>query len=170
MLFFTADTHFHHKRAIPLNDRPFKDVDHMNSELIRRWNNRVTDNDTVVVLGDFCLAGVNKTRDIISQLNGEKILILGNHDVFNHKPNKWVEMGFRRVKHSGLLYGFGIAMSHYPYAGQEHDGRKFELALQDGGMPLLHGHVHKQWTRKGRMFNVGVDVRDYEPKTLEELL
>ncbi len=34
----------------------------------------------------------------------------------------------------------------------------------------LHGHIHTKYVRKGNLINVGVPVRDYEPKTLEELL
>ena len=51
---FTGDSHFNHTNIIKYTDRPFKDIYHMNETIIKNWNERVKDEDTVFHLGDFC--------------------------------------------------------------------------------------------------------------------
>jgi len=77
MYFFTADTHFNHKNIIEYCKRPFKDIDEMNNELIKRWNETVSEEDTVFHLGDFSFRGYWTFRN---KLNGKIILLRGNHD------------------------------------------------------------------------------------------
>ena len=48
-----SDTHFNHANIIQYCDRPFADVEQMNKELIKRWNNTVAKDDIVYQLGDF---------------------------------------------------------------------------------------------------------------------
>jgi calcineurin-like phosphoesterase family protein len=45
--------------------------------MIGRWNTKVKKDDLVLHLGDFAWKGM---QDVIPQLNGRKVLILGNHD------------------------------------------------------------------------------------------
>ena len=52
-LFITADTHFGHENCICYDNRPFKNLEHMDSELIRRWNARVKPFDQIIIAGDF---------------------------------------------------------------------------------------------------------------------
>ena len=54
-IWVTSDTHFYHRRILEYeaSSRPFKDIDEMNEELIRRWNKKVGTNDIVFHLGDF---------------------------------------------------------------------------------------------------------------------
>ena len=77
--FFTSDTHFGHENIIEYCGRPFKDVTHMNEELIRRWNARVTPDDVVFHLGDFSMMG-GAVSKFYKRLNGNIIWIKGNHD------------------------------------------------------------------------------------------
>ncbi|MBN1570216.1 MAG: hypothetical protein JXA73_20410 [Acidobacteria bacterium] len=35
---------------------------------------------------------------------------------------------------------------------------------------LLCGHIHEKWLRLGNIINVGVDVWDFTPQTIEELV
>lgn len=82
---FTGDLHFGHGNVIAFDKRPFATVDEMDAELIRRWNNKVDKGDLVYVLGDM----IWKTRNddapsLIKSLNGQIILIKGNHDRFLH--------------------------------------------------------------------------------------
>lgn len=53
MLFFIADTHFGHGSHYDLCRRPFKSVEEMDSFMIERWNERVSGNDTVYIVGDL---------------------------------------------------------------------------------------------------------------------
>ena len=53
-----------------------------NEALKQIWNNTIKENDAVIILGDFSLGNTKDTMEILNQLNGHKILIKGNHDLF----------------------------------------------------------------------------------------
>lgn len=52
-VFFTGDLHFGHENVLKFDNRPFTTVEEMDAELIRRWNNKVSNEDLVYVLGDM---------------------------------------------------------------------------------------------------------------------
>lgn len=79
-IFFTADHHFGHANIIRFTNRPFKDIDEMNEELIKRWNEKVGKEDFVYHLGDLSLGSPQKTKEILDELNGKIYLIKGNHE------------------------------------------------------------------------------------------
>ena len=78
--FYIADLHFGHKNGLFYDNRPFSDIEQHDKTLIERWNSAVGAEDTVWVLGDFSWYPASKTISILSQLNGTKRLIVGNHD------------------------------------------------------------------------------------------
>ena len=75
--FVTSDTHFGHSKIIDFCQRPFSSEEEMNKAMVANWNSVVTDKDTVIHIGDV---GWRSTLYWAKQLNGKKILILGNHD------------------------------------------------------------------------------------------
>lgn len=82
---FTGDLHFGHENVIQFDGRPFETVEEMDAEIIRRWNNKVDKGDLVYVLGDMIWKARNDDAPgIIKSLNGQIILIKGNHDRFLH--------------------------------------------------------------------------------------
>lgn len=52
MNFYTSDLHLGHANVIKFDNRPFANVDEMDQCIIIRWNERVSDDDTVFILGD----------------------------------------------------------------------------------------------------------------------
>jgi len=56
-IFFTSDTHFSHSNIIKFCDRPFSDVNEMNTALINNWNKVVPEDGIVFHLGDFAWSG-----------------------------------------------------------------------------------------------------------------
>ena len=80
-VFFIADLHFGHKDVIAFDNRPFRNVEEMEEEMIRHWNAKVSKKDHVFVIGDM-FGGVNTTHagEIVHALNGRIHLIRGNHD------------------------------------------------------------------------------------------
>lgn len=171
MNWFTADTHFGHKNVIPYCNRPFASVEEMDAELIRRWNFLVKPDDVVFHLGDFAFCGAIRAGIILSELNGLKVLIRGNHDR-GYTDTKWKRLGFYEVKQSDFktISGAPVRMSHFPFAGQEADTRDFsKYQLKDNGGWLLHGHVHEAWKQQDKMINVGVDQWAYAPVSEEEI-
>jgi calcineurin-like phosphoesterase family protein len=150
-VFFTSDTHFNHANIIKYCARPFSSVEEMNREMIDRWNSVVGPEDTVYHLGDFAMGKPSDWPAFFLQLNGAgKILVLGSHD---RKSKQMLKVGFTEV-HDKLEWD-GWLLQHRP---------------MNTGQRLLCGHVHEKWRRLGWIINVGVDVWDFTPRTIEELV
>ena len=122
----------------------------MDMELIRRWNDVVDPGDTVIHLGDFCFNRKDKDHDYYrEQLNGDLILVKGNHDARKEAPIQSL------VLHYG---GVDWRCEHYPMRRYKHN---------------LCGHVHSLWrTRKtgmGVVVNMSVDVWDFTPASMDDI-
>lgn len=81
--YIIGDLHFFDANIIRIAPRPFKSVQEMNEYMINGWNDTVEDIDTVIVAGDFInfeQCTKEEGWDIIDQLKGNIILIVGNHD------------------------------------------------------------------------------------------
>lgn len=181
-IFFTSDTHFGHENAIKFDNRPFETVEEMNEELIRRWNAKVGEDDTVYVLGDMIWKPRNEEATaIIKKLNGKIILIKGNHDSFvNNETNKNAFTAIKDYDDICVKLEDGsqrrVILSHYfiPfYNGHRRQGVH------------LHGHSHasEEYVQEeiikrtlaqngfeSRSYNVGCMHWNYEPVTLDEIL
>lgn len=181
-IFFTADLHFGHENVIAFDNRPFANVDEMDAELVRRWNEKVEKGDLVYVLGDM----IWKTRNddapsLIKSLNGQIILIKGNHDRFLHNAKaKAALAGVKDYDDICVTLEDGTKkrciLSHYfipTYNGHRHQGIH------------LHGHSHfsdeadleidiaDELNRQGfhnEIYNVGCMYWNYEPVTLDEII
>lgn len=174
MKYFTSDLHFGHKNIIRFCNRPFNDIDHMREMLIENWNSVVTPEDDVYHLGDFAFLNNDKTREIISRLNGRKHAIWGNHDEGKNFNN----MGFASMYQYAelrLAKDIVVKLSHFPYEGDHEDqGERYpELRpIRTDDKWLLHGHVHEIWQIKPeeRMINVGCDVWNYKPVSADRII
>ena len=176
-VFYTSDEHYGHRNIITYCNRPFRDTEEMTEELVRRHNAVVSANDLVYHLGDFAL-DERLVEPTLKRLTGKHRLIVGNHDRCH--PCRG---GFKKARQRYIGYGFEdvlVRMSeplfdaeHLPYAGSgDHveKERYAEWRPKNRGRWLLHGHIHTLWKVRDRMINVGVDVWDYAPVTLDSLL
>ena len=68
-IFFISDTHFGHKNILKYEDRPFKNIEEMDVEMINRWNKKVSKEDKVYILGDFSFGDKEYTMRILDELN-----------------------------------------------------------------------------------------------------
>lgn len=177
MIYYTSDLHFGHSNIIKYEHRPFTDVQDMTNKLIENWNSVVKDNDTVYILGDFAFNGsassVDDINNIVFKLKGEKHLIIGNHDQFinkqHFKPLLWKEITpYKRIKDTyidelGEKHNRIVCLFHYPI---EH------WDMQMYGSIHLHGHLHSKPTRlyQENRYNVGCDLWDYKPVTLQQII
>ena len=100
-IFLISDSHFGHKNIIKYCNRPFDNVEDMNSILIKNWNSVVDNEDYVYHLGDFGLGTKDELIAIGNKLNGHKILVMGNHDHMSKTAYK--ECGFDEVYENPVL-------------------------------------------------------------------
>jgi calcineurin-like phosphoesterase family protein len=155
-VFFTSDTHFGDHRVLNLYPRPFASVAEMDAALIARWNVTVGEGDEVWHLGDFARSR-RLAQALLPQLNGRKHLVVGNND-----PEPATEDGWASVQPYAEIEVEGrfLVLCHYPFRSWN---RQHKGALN------LHGHSHGRLKPLARQYDVGVDVRDYQPVTLAEL-
>ena len=75
-VFFIADMHFGHEAMLRFENRPFTDIKDQENQLIRNWNEAVTAEDEVYVLGDFSLSdSMEEVSRLCGSLNGKKTLV-----------------------------------------------------------------------------------------------
>jgi calcineurin-like phosphoesterase family protein len=201
--FHTSDTHFGHFNILNYSNRPFGSVQEMNEALIDNWNSAVRETDTVIHHGDVAMGpwagdedlGIASWDDILTRLNGYKILIVGNHDrIFKgmsltqqHRFAPHYAKWFHEVHHNyrghWLDNGVIVDLSHFPYDGDSHDEDRYnEHRLYDGGRILIHGHTHAEFAKHGhdarvsrskrgtKQIHVGVDAWDYRPVSEDEII
>lgn len=176
--FYISDWHYGHKNVLGFDNRPFTSIEQMNEELIRRWNSVVSAGDLVYILGDMFWCTPKIAAPIMEQLNGQKILVKGNHD-------RWHDSKFDKlfVKIDEYMEiedeGRNVVLCHYPIPC-------FKNHFY--GWIHLYGHVHNsfEWNmmehqrflmeelydRQCNMINVGAMMPwiDYTPRTLNEII
>lgn len=112
-VFIIADTHFGDTNIIKYEKRPFSSIEDMDRHIIASWNDVVNKDDMIFHIGDVGLYPLVKMKKIINQLNGKKILVMGNHDDFL-TLNEWMECGFDEVYKYPIIYNEFIVMQHQP--------------------------------------------------------
>lgn len=159
-----SDTHFGHAgvcrftRADGSKLRPWDDPDEMDEFMVQAWNDRVRPRDKVYHLGDVVIG--RKSLKIMERLNGDKVLIRGNHDIF--KDEDYTRY-FRSLRGYHVLNG--MILSHIPI---------HEDSLGRFGVNI-HGHLHFQRVRKAGVIDpryhcVCVEHTDFAPILLEDVV
>ena len=175
---YIADWHYNHANILFFDNRPFKTTREHDEELIRRWNTAVNPCDTVYVLGDMFWCNMTAAIDVLKRLNGNIILIKGNHD---------------RCHDARLLKCFAkvcdylevedgedhIVLSHYPipcfknhfygwlhFYGHVHTSFEHEMMMHDRYL------MEELYDKQCSMYNVGamLPYMNYTPRTKEEIL
>ncbi|UJQ86824.1 phosphoesterase [Arthrobacter phage Reedo] len=165
-VFFHSDWHFNHEFVA--ETRGFASAHEHDEALIEAINSTVTRRDHLWVLGDVLMGSVHNGLDKLRRVNGIKHLVLGNHDPAHpaHRRSIPHTRRFLGVFDSVSLHekvrlpgGREVLLSHFPYEGDHSDreDRHRQWRLRDEGEWLIHGHVHDEWTLRGRQLNVGVD-------------
>lgn len=170
MIYYTADQHFGHSNIIRFCDRPFVTVAKMDEVLIKNWNNIVSDHDIVYILGDLVFRSDKHASYYLDRLKGVKHLILGNHD------HKWIKNCNLKKYFASVSYYLDIkddekrlALSHYPMLSWGGEAR---------GALHIYAHIHNKkdglvydtLKQMDNAFNAGVEINDYRPVTLDELI
>jgi len=133
-IFYIADCHFGHENIIAFDKRPFENVDDMNEKMKDNWNDVVSKNDLIYILGDFMWRFKDEDFEFVKGLNGRKRLIKGNHDLSTH--SKKFKSLFETIDdYAKIKDGKNtVILSHYPMIAFEgsYGGRNIHL----------YGHVH----------------------------
>ncbi len=173
-LFFTSDTHFFHKNIIEFASRPFETLEEMHNVLVDNWNSVVPKDGTVYHLGDFALGGNFESHTRLrKRLNGEIVLLLGNHCYQNKLDRtRYLDL-FKiitdvislKVKLSDGEY-LKLFMSHYPHLYWQR------------GFYHLHGHIHSGPNSTASeveiphrlRYDIGVDNNNYYPVSFDGIV
>jgi calcineurin-like phosphoesterase family protein len=160
-LFLISDTHFGHANILTFKNsdgtplRPgFQNIKEHDQFLIDTWNNTVKPKDTVYHLGDVGMSNFTHIKNIFDALNGEKVLIKGNHDKF--KASQYLQI-FKDIRGYGILDRY--LLSHIPI----HPDSLSRWAAN------IHGHLHGNKINDPKYINVSVEQINYTPISLEEL-
>lgn len=168
-IYFTSDTHFFHENIIPHCDRPFENLEHMHQVLVDNWNSVVRKADVVYHLGDFAFTRNSsidtEVTDLMSNLNGNKFLVNGNHDRKTVTRNKkWSKVTpYHEISIDiGSTHRQLITMSHYPLL--------YWNKMRFGSY-MLHGHCHGTLKEDHSLrIDVGVDCNDFTPISLSQVI
>ncbi len=161
-VFFISDSHFGHRGILSFPStkpfRPFETIEEHDEELIRRWNNVVTEKDIVWHLGDFCFG--KRNLEIAERLNGKKRLVMGNHDMYGAQCYlKYFERIMGCVEYKGMI------LTHIPV--HESNLNRFYMNV--------HGHVHTNTLCRPdgsvdpRYFNASCENINLTPVPLDEI-
>lgn len=175
MIYYIADIHFNDKTVFNKCSRPFRNLKDYENEIIRRWNNKVSPDDIVYVLGDIAEDRFFQAIEIIKHLKGHKVLIIGNHDLLI--LDKIKESGAFEIIEFMLLINDNerkVCLCHYPLMDW--------VEFNRGGYHI-YGHIHNKTIKQGNAYvdiknyfkdklayNAGVDVTGFEPVTLNEMI
>lgn len=139
--------------------RPWTDVAEMDEAIVERWNDRVRPTDKVYCLGDVAIN--RRALATVGRLNGDRVLIKGNHDIFkigDYSPY------FRDIRAYHVMNG--MILSHIPV----HESALYRFGTN------IHGHLHDRRVLSSgtdkidpRYFCVCVEQIDYTPISLEEV-
>ena len=176
--FLVSDTHFGHMGVCRFtrNDgvtklRPWDTADEMDEAMVKAWNERVRPNDKIYHCGDVVIN--RRALPILDRLNGDKVLIRGNHDIFRDDEYRKY---FRELRAYHVMNG--LILSHIPV---------HEASLGRFGCSI-HGHLHANRVMKARgvntktgeilysdevdprYYNVSVEQTDFAPILFEDVL
>lgn len=172
-IYVTSDLHFCHDRAFIYGARGFSSIGEMNLEIIKRYNSFVNKEDTVYILGDVLLGGDDSLEvgiELLSQLEGSKILIRGNHD-----SRKRVE-AFKKAKiFEGIydalavrIHGYNFYLSHYPTITSNLEKENLRQCILN-----ISGHTHakkKFFYDLPYIYCACVDAHDCYPVDINQII
>lgn len=161
-IWFTGDFHIGHANIIKYTNRPFKNVEEMNSTILENFYNAVKKDDIIFYLGDIAF-GEELCRTTLGKMT-EKVeihFIIGNHD---RKYLKTIETALYSGSINDLLDieidGQPITLCHYAM-------RVWHKSHFDSWM--LYGHSHGSLPPVGKQWDVGVDYNGFKPLSYEDL-
>jgi len=165
---YISDLHFGHLNMA--RHRGFRDTEHQDEFIIKRWNSVVTSKkDITYILGDVTMEK-KKGYELLSRLNGVKHVVLGNHD-----RRQDIEELLKYVDSVCAVHTEGnVIFTHIPIHPRE---LEFRYKIN------IHGHSHEYIVEMTGHFiegdlivpdlrykNVSCERVNYTPRTLQEII
>jgi len=164
--FIISDTHFGHQGACEFTVeggakmRPWDNIEEMDEAMVENWNKTVGPKDKIYHLGDVVIN--RRHLKTLARLNGRKILIRGNHDIF--RTSEYLPY-FEEIYGSYKLDNF--ILTHIPIHPK---------SLARWAKGNIHGHLHtyrvkhEDGTIDTRYKCVSVEQINYTPIKFHELM
>jgi predicted phosphohydrolase len=119
-IFTISDLHLSFGSNKPMDI--FRGWDNHTERLLANWNRLVKPQDTVVLPGDFSwalkLEDTKADFDFLNKLNGKKILLKGNHDLWWSTVKKLKEfLNNNKIENVEILFNNTIIAENYAIAG-----------------------------------------------------
>lgn len=159
---FISDTHFQHENILKYSPGPFSSVEERDETLVDNWNSMVKPGDIVYHLGDVFFGSKDLFKTLWPRLKGSKRLIVGNHDDIKFLSNGGF---FKKVYMWRVWNDKPLLFTHVPV----HQDSLNERLIQAGGVNV-HGHTHLNGSPEGPYRSVCVELNNYKPVNLEELI
>jgi len=158
-----ADPHFSHQGVCEFTRddgsklRPWDNFEDMDKALINNWNALVDTQDRVYVLGDVCMR--RKALPILHHVKGRKVLVKGNHDIFEQKDYAPYFDDIRAYV-VGKFDERKYILSHIPL----HPDSVGRCGIN------IHGHLHYNKIDDPRYLCVSVEHTNWAPILLQDAL
>lgn len=173
MIYFTSDLHLGHDKDFLYAPRGFNSIEEHDLAIIQNWNNLITYEDDVYILGDLMLGDNDTGFHKLQQLNGKLHILYGNHDtdsrieLYNKLYSAVEILGYSNI----LKYGkYHFYLSHYPTLTSNYDEDK---PLNRKTINIC-GHCHSKDKfkdmDKGLIYHVELDAHDNKPVSIETIL
>ena len=169
-IFATSDLHLGHDRAFLWGARGFKSIEEHDAEIIKRWNEVITAEDDVYILGDLMLGDNAHGIHCLSQLNGKLHILTGNHctsarQKLYHTLENMVEFCgcATTIKYKKKQ----LYLSHYPTITSNMEANPHHAVFN------LYGHTHQTtnfYNGQPFMYHVGVDSHNCYPVLLDDVI
>ena len=171
MIYFSSDLHSKHSKDFIYKYRGFESVDSMNDTIIKNFNQVITNEDDLYLLGDTFLGELESGINLFNQLPGKIHLIWGNHDTDRRKEamskcNNVVEiLGYATI----LKYNkYHFYLSHFPTCTTNFDD--YTKPLRQRTLSLS-GHTHsKELFELYGSYNVAIDAHNCFPVSIETII
>ena len=141
----------------------------MNETIVSNWNNAVSPEDEVYLLGDVMLGGTENI-EYVKRLNGKLHIVLGNHDTSTRRKlystcENVVEVSLA----STLKYKkYNFFLTHYPCITTNGAVESLKQVVIN-----LFGHTHQTsnfYEDIPWIYHVGMDSHDCRPVNLDDAI
>ena len=166
-IFVTSDLHFNHNKEFLYAPRGFFSAEEMNEAIVIKWNEMVSPEDTVYILGDVGMGKDTAANiELLKSLNGKLYLAIGNHD-----SDAKIEAYKQANIFEDIQFGYRLkikkkicVLTHYP-----------TIVANDGDAPTinLYGHTHqtnKFYEDRPYMFHCGMDSNNCYPVSIDDII